>query len=259
MKTSFRQRQRAHRLCEQVCMRYRRPIEATPGGKRMLEQLRASVRQVQTLFARHLEAVTSYSAHARERRHEYEGLRTALLHIVRISRIAARAEGLSFGLATPERVSTTDIVSEARAVLSQVSARAELLERYGLPAQVLGDLPMRIAAVDRAITERDRARQFHILANDSIRDALRSGDDAVVALETILAATPGINPAAVVELRIAKRVGRSRHWRPRTDAEPSSDRAPSVTTETPRRRTARARPRRRQRRATARRTRSRPR
>src|SRR6266851_3576566 len=111
MKTSFRLRQRAHRRCEQVCMRYRRQIEGTIGGKRMFEQLRASVKLAQTLFA-------------------------------------------------------------------------EQLERHGLPAQVLRDLPLLIAVVDRAIAERDRARQFHVFANEAIRDALRSSDDAVVALDT---------------------------------------------------------------------------
>src|SRR5260370_22176266 len=249
MKTSFRLRQRAHRQCEQVCMRYRRQIEGTIGGKRMFEQLRASVKLAQTLFARHLEAVNNYRAHARERRQAYEELRTALTHIVRISRIAARAGQVSFGLSAPKRLSTIDIVMQARAVHDHVSPHAEELERHGLPAQVLRDLPMLIAVVDRAIAERDRARQFHVFANEAIRDALRSGEDAVVALETILRATPGMPHAAAVELRIAKRVGSSRRRRAHADARHSSDGAQSVKAETPGRRTARARPRRHRRRA----------
>ncbi len=259
MKTSFRLRQRAHRRCEQVCMRYRRQIEGTIGGKRMFEQLRASVKLAQTLFARHLEAVNNYRAHARERRQAYEALRTALTHIVRISRIAARAGQVSFGLSAPKRLSTTDIVMQARAVHDHVSPHAEQLERHGLPAQVLRDLPLLIAVVDRAIAERDRARQFHVFANEAIRDALRSSDDAVVALDTLLRATPGVPPAASIELRIAKRVGQRGHRGSHADARHSSDGAQSVKAETSGRRTARARPRRHRRRAAARRTRSRPR
>jgi len=94
-------------------------------------------------------------------------------------------------------------------VLNILSKDADVLERYGLPAHVLHDLPRRLALLRTVQTDRSLATIDHVVTNSSIQTALRATDDAILSLETSLATTPGVSRRIVAALRAAKRVGRA--------------------------------------------------
>jgi len=181
----------------------------------MLARLRTSIKRVETRFAQHLDAINRAHDSAQERRRVYREIRTAVLHIARLTRIGVRDGKIPHAVSVLPRVSTMEVSTRASVVLSNVSPYADVLEGYGLPAEVLHDLPLRLDALKTTQTDRWVAMGLHRATNGQIRRALRDGDDAIVALETSLAATHGVSRAIVLELRAARRVGRTPRRRPR--------------------------------------------
>jgi len=205
MRDEFRRRHETQERCNTVATAYARLIDASPGGRRMRDQLQTAVTETRKLSRAHARAIEEEHAWSRTRGDLRRRLRTAVLSVARIGSIVSAQAGKYSVRRSVPRSSDTQLMARARAFFDIVSDNVELFTEYGLPSRVLDSMRSLAAELKGAIAGQESARRHHKILNDSIRHELRSGDRAMLAVEVILTDAAVERPKARVDFRRARR------------------------------------------------------
>ena len=228
MKQHTQRKQGAHDSSLAFCQEHRALFEATPGGKRALAQLEASVEDVDSLSAEQSRCLES-RREAREARFASKtAVYSGLKHVVKISAFVQLDEGTAEVMQLPRNSSARTLIDDGKAIVDKVTPYTKAFIEAGLPEHVLTDLPKQIEALATARRAMRVARQKFTAATKAMQIAVQSGDDALEVLETILKASPNPDPKAIERFQLAKRVGPKRV---KEDA-PAADAATPNTTDT---------------------------
>src|SRR5258708_9021054 len=200
-------RQDVHTRYLGVCTDNHGLLDATDGGTQALGALGASVADVirwSTERQRRLEDERAAAETCRTRRRNiHDGLKA----VVTVSRFVALDEGAAKIVVPPRRSGDGQRFVDARAILDKVTPYTTAFLKQGLPQNVLKDLPAQIDGLLAAKAAQAKARTQRVAANQSLRDALKAGDQAIDLLHTIVVNTPNVDPNIVTQFRLAKRIG----------------------------------------------------
>ena len=222
-------RQDAHLRCHEVLVGQRATFDATPGGQTAFAQFEASIADVDRLSkeqSESLEARLQALGRVKDTRVTLYG---TLKHVVKISAFVKLDEGSAKVMRLPRKTDDQTMIADARAIRDAVTPNADAFKAAGLPANVLVDLNTQIDAFAAARTAAQSERKKFGAITKAIRIALRSGDQALEVLGTILNATPGADPKVIEWLRTARLVGPSRV---KADAQATTAPTPEPTAKT---------------------------
>jgi hypothetical protein len=200
----------AHLRCRDVLVEQRAIFDATPGGQKAFAQFEGSNADTDRLSKEQsdcLEARLKALDIVKDTRVNLYG---TLKHVVKISPFVQLNEGSAKVMRLPRNTVDQTLIDDARAIRDAVTPNADAFKAAGLPASVMIDLNQQIDAFAAARTAAQTQRKKFGAITKAILIALRSGDQALEALGTILAATPGVDPKAIEWLRTSRQVGPSR-------------------------------------------------
>ena len=208
-----------------VCAKRADAFRGNPIAEKMLAQLDAAVKEAADGFAEHQSFVTAHRDATKSRGAEREALRDSLKGIVNTGPLVAIETGTPLDFELPESCPDLQLTAIAKDFSDRATPFAERFAGHRLPPHVVADLPERIAALGRAVAAQREARRGHKVARQSIVAALRSGADAVDALERIYMNVFRGDRDAVNDWLAARRIGPARA----AEAAPVPASAPEAT------------------------------
>ncbi|HYM25629.1 MAG TPA: hypothetical protein VEU08_20560 [Vicinamibacterales bacterium] len=209
MSATPRQRLDAHERSDDVCVRFRRIIDASPGGRRTRGRLGNAVMETSALIKKHRRALADEHSWSLKRQRARRQLRAALMGFITISRVIRGEDAGIYFVDRLPRTSDSELMSKATTMLDKVTTNADVFIEYGLPSTLLENVPVLVAALREAISQQDTARIDHqVLAREVLR-SLAAGDRACAAMAVILASMADTHPNAIAAFRKARRVGYS--------------------------------------------------
>jgi len=223
-------RQDAHVRSHDVLVGQRTIFDASQGGRDAFAQFEGSIADVDRLSKERSECLEARLKALDTVQDTRVRLYGTLKHVVKISPFVKLDVGNAKVMRLPRNIVDHTLINDARAIRDAVTPNADAFKAAGLPATVLLDLNTQIDAFAAARTAAQSERKKSGAITKAIVIALRSGDQALEALGTILNATPGADPKAIEWLRTARKVGPSRV---KTDAKaPAAAPTPEPTAKT---------------------------
>lgn len=207
-----------------VCATRADVFRGNPVAEKKLAQLDAAVKDAAAGLAAHQSFVAAHRDATKSRGAEREALRDSLKGIVNTGPLVAIETGTPLNFAMPESCPDLQLTAIAKDFAERATPLAERFAGHRLPPHVVADLPERIAALDRAVAAQREARRGHKVARQSFVAALRSGAEAVDALERIYMNVFRGDQDAVNDWLAARRIGPARA----AEAVPASAPAPST-------------------------------
>src|SRR5579872_3893452 len=187
MSATSRQRLEAHERCDDVCVRFARIIDATPGGRNMRARLGSSVMESSGLLRRYHRKLDDEHSWSQKRQQLRRQLRAALLAFIRIGRVV-RGEGqVLLACNRLARMGDTRLGAEARAMFDIVMNDADVFIANGLPRRLLESVPGLADALKHAVTQQSLSRIEHHVLREVVRKSLAAGDRTLLALDVTLA------------------------------------------------------------------------
>jgi len=228
MTKPVKRRQDAHKGSYDVLVGQRATFDATPGGQTAFAQFEGSIADTDRLSKEQSECLEARLKALETVKDTRVSLYGTLKHVVKISPFVKLDEGSAKVMRLP-RDNDQSLIDDARAIRDAVTPNADAFKTAGLPATVLVDLTRQIDAFAAAKTAaRTQSKMFGAITK-AILTALRSGDQALEALSTILNATPGVNPKVIEGLRRTRQVGPSRAKAGGPDAQAPATPTPEPT------------------------------
>ena len=203
-------RQDAHVRSRDVLVGQRTIVDASQGGKDAFAQFEGSIADVSRLSKEQSECLEARLKAVDTVKNTRVRLYGTLKHVVKISPFVKLDGGNAKVMRLPRNAVDQTLFDDARAIRDTVTPNADAFKAAGLPANVLVDLNTQIDAFAAARAAAQSERKKFGAITKAMFIALRSGDQALEALSTILNATPGADPKAIEWLRTARQVGPTR-------------------------------------------------
>ena len=213
-----------------LCAKRADIFRGIPVAEKMLAQLDAAVEDAAGGFAAHQSFVTARRRATVDRRAGRDSMRGALKAIAQTGPVVAIDAGTAAKFETPKSCSDLQLITIAKDFAARATPLAERFAAHRLPASVLADLPGQIEAQERAIEHQREARRGHKVARQAIVAALKSGAEAMDALECIYMNAFRGAASAVGDWHEARRIGPSRAADAPGDtpAQPPAETAPTT-------------------------------
>jgi len=222
MKNMNRRQYDAQVAIRTLCAAHEEIFGGNPVAEKMLAQLNASTSHVAAAFAAHEAGRAARKNGTNARRGARKALRKSLRAIARTGPVVALEAGTEAGFEMPKGCSDRQLIAIAEDFARRATPLASKFLAHKLPADVIANLPEQMAALDRAMARQSEGRSAHKVARRAIDAELRSGSEAMDALERIYMNAVGDDVTAVGNWKEARRVGPSRTVEPaaETPSEP---------------------------------------
>ncbi|HEV3139129.1 MAG TPA: hypothetical protein VGY57_01365 [Vicinamibacterales bacterium] len=230
MNSTNRRQRTALAEITKICAAHADIFRGNPVAEQMLAKLHAASDSVEAASA----AFESARAAARNatvaRKGARDGLRGALKAIAHTGPVVAIQAGATARFKMPKGCSDLQLADIAKDFVDRATRFADKFAEHKLPANVIADLPARIAALRGAMDDQTAAHRAHKSARQVYLAQLKSSAEPMDALERIYMNAFGGDTKAVSDWKSARRIGPSRTADVPAAAPAQAPGTPSTTT-----------------------------